>query len=44
MRPTVARDLMSFPGSPRETLRMLGYHFAEHKERCLDMMGGQQIE
>src|SRR5215831_14656110 len=44
MRPTVTRDFVAFLGSPRENFRMLGYHFAEHKERRLDMMCSEYIE
>src|SRR4029079_16397302 len=44
MRPTVARNFVSFPSSPRQNLRMLSYHFAEHKERGLDMMRSEYVE
>src|SRR5262245_59429878 len=44
MRPTMARDFVAFPSSPRENLRMLRYHFAEHEECGLDMMRGEYIE
>ena len=44
MRPTVTRDFVAFPGSPRENLGMLGYHLAEHKECDLDMMRSEYIE
>src|SRR5215469_561887 len=44
MRPTVARDFVTFLGSPRENFRMLSYHFAEHKECRLDMMRSEYIE
>src|SRR5215813_6452546 len=44
MRPTVAGDFVTFLGSPRENFRMLGYHFAEHKECRLDMMRSEYIE
>src|SRR6478672_13044088 len=44
MRPAVTRDFVPFPGGARENLRMLGYHFAEHKECGLDMMRSEYIE
>src|SRR6516164_9203368 len=44
MRPTVARDFVTFPGSSRENLRMLGYHLAEYKECDLHMMRSEYVE
>src|SRR5215467_10894802 len=44
MRPTVARNFMAFACGSRKNLRMLSYHFAEHKEGDLHMMRSEYIE
>ena len=37
-------NFMPFPGSPRDDLGMFRDVFADHEERCLDVMRGQQIK
>src|SRR5262249_36033765 len=44
MRPTVARNFVSFACGSRENFGMLRYHFAEDKKCGLDVMRSEYIE
>src|SRR5216117_3715464 len=44
MRPTMVRNFVTFLRRPRNDLRMFRDVFADHEERCLDVVRSQQIE
>src|SRR4030095_2981318 len=44
MRPTMVCNFVTFASSAGDNVRMLRDVFADHKESCLDMVGGEEIE